>query len=172
VLQADSNLKGNKCIVYPLGVNLVGVSRWKGSGNYSTRMEWINKFNTSSDCALLVRHTNMIQLPNVGYCSLYLCLRRLGLKFYGLHCMLTQLWGQGSYLEGLRKYAHFIALSHPYSTEDVTWVYMDNIIKQHGVPKSIMSGRDDIFYHLILASFILYVGCGYAPILNLSPSAR
>jgi len=43
------------------------------------------------------------------------------------------------------KYAHFVALSHPYTAEVVTQAYLDNIYKLHGLPRSIVSDRDTIF---------------------------
>ena len=45
----------------------------------------------------------------------------------------------------LSKYAHFVALSHPYSAEDVAQAYLDNIFTLHGIPNSIVSHRDAIF---------------------------
>jgi hypothetical protein len=43
------------------------------------------------------------------------------------------------------KYAHFFALKHPFSAHSVAKVMLDNIVKLHGVPKSIVSDRDRIF---------------------------
>jgi len=48
-------------------------------------------------------------------------------------------------VDRLSKYAHFIALSHPHSTEDVAQAYLDNIFKLHGLPNSIVSDIDAIF---------------------------
>jgi hypothetical protein len=45
----------------------------------------------------------------------------------------------------LSKYAHFLALSHPYTAQDVVNVYMDNIYKLHGLLKVIVTDRDPIF---------------------------
>jgi hypothetical protein len=43
------------------------------------------------------------------------------------------------------KYAHFIPLRHPYSAPKVARVFVDNIVKLHGMPHSITSDRDAIF---------------------------
>jgi len=43
------------------------------------------------------------------------------------------------------KYAHFIALGHPYSASSVARAFFDNIVKLHGLPSSIVSDRDPVF---------------------------
>jgi len=43
------------------------------------------------------------------------------------------------------KYAHCMALSHPYSAPKVAKVFMENIYKLHGLPASITSDRDPMF---------------------------
>lgn len=43
------------------------------------------------------------------------------------------------------KYAHFFALTHPYSASQVAQLFLDNICKLHGLPSSIVSDRDPIF---------------------------
>jgi hypothetical protein len=39
----------------------------------------------------------------------------------------------------LSKYAHFCALQHPFKASIVAQVFMDNIFKLHGMPKSIVT---------------------------------
>jgi hypothetical protein len=42
------------------------------------------------------------------------------------------------------KYAHFLALKHPYTTLWVAKVFLDNVYKLHLFPNSIVSNRDMI----------------------------
>ncbi|KAD2393790.1 hypothetical protein E3N88_40767 [Mikania micrantha] len=48
-------------------------------------------------------------------------------------------------VDHLTKFAHFMALKHPYTAKQVAQVLMDNIFKMHGCPSSIVSDRDPIF---------------------------
>lgn len=48
-------------------------------------------------------------------------------------------------VDRLTKYAHFLALSHPYTVEQVVEVFMNNIHKLHGMPTAIITDRDRIF---------------------------
>ena len=52
-------------------------------------------------------------------------------------------------VDRLSKYAHFIALSHPYSAEDVAQAYLDNIFKLHGLPSSMIS--DNSFWQALFS---------------------
>jgi hypothetical protein len=48
-------------------------------------------------------------------------------------------------VDRLTKYAHFLPLSHPYNVQKIADLIMDNIVKLHGPPASIVSDRDTIF---------------------------
>ena len=48
-------------------------------------------------------------------------------------------------VDRLSKYAHFIALSHPFTTLTIAQAFMDGIYRLHGIPNSIVSNRYKIF---------------------------
>jgi transposase InsO family protein len=48
-------------------------------------------------------------------------------------------------VDRLSKYAHFVALTHPYTASTVARLFMDNIFKLHGIPKTIVSDYDPVF---------------------------
>lgn len=48
-------------------------------------------------------------------------------------------------VDRMSKYAHFIALSHPYSALSIAQLFLDQFYRLHGLPKSIVSDRDPIF---------------------------
>jgi len=48
-------------------------------------------------------------------------------------------------VDRLSKYAHFIALGHPYSATSVARAFFDQVVRLHGIPCSIISDRDPVF---------------------------
>jgi hypothetical protein len=48
-------------------------------------------------------------------------------------------------VDRLTKFAHFVAVKHPYTASTIAQLFMDNIVKLHGLPHSIVSDRDTIF---------------------------
>ncbi|KAI5343985.1 hypothetical protein L3X38_011862 [Prunus dulcis] len=48
-------------------------------------------------------------------------------------------------VDRLSKYAHFIALSHPYSAAIIAQLFVDHVFKLHGMPSSIVCDKDPVF---------------------------
>ncbi|XP_017425527.2 transposon Ty3-G Gag-Pol polyprotein [Vigna angularis] len=48
-------------------------------------------------------------------------------------------------VDRLSKYAHFIPLKHPYSARTVAEIFLREVVRLHGIPKSIVTDRDPLF---------------------------
>ncbi|KAM0826813.1 hypothetical protein ACQ4PT_068628 [Festuca glaucescens] len=48
-------------------------------------------------------------------------------------------------VDRLTNYAHFLPLHHPYTATSVSKLFVDQIVRLHGVPLTIISDRDKIF---------------------------
>lgn len=59
-------------------------------------------------------------------------------------------------VDKLSKVAHFVALKHPYTAVTIAQAFMDNIVKLHGLPKSIVSNRDCVFTSKLQEIFRLH----------------
>ena len=52
-------------------------------------------------------------------------------------------------VDQLTKFTHFIGLAHPYTAKEVAWVFLDQVIAVHGIPKTIIFDHDKIFTSLL-----------------------
>ena len=60
-------------------------------------------------------------------------------------------------MDRLTKYAHFLPVKHPYTAATIAQLFMDHVVKLHGLPASIVSDRDTIFVsHFWRKLFKLY----------------
>jgi hypothetical protein len=50
-------------------------------------------------------------------------------------------------IDYLSKYAHLCYLKHPFTSSKVDHMFMDNILKIHGMPHYIVCDRDPTFTH-------------------------
>jgi len=61
-------------------------------------------------------------------------------------------------LNRLTKYAHFIALGHPFSAVKVAELFMNTVVRLHAWPEEIISNRDTIFLNNILKGLMQLYG--------------
>jgi hypothetical protein len=60
-------------------------------------------------------------------------------------------------VDRLTKFAHFLPLKHPYTATTIAQVFMDSVVKLHGLLNSIVTNRDTIFIsHFWKELFKLY----------------
>jgi hypothetical protein len=61
-------------------------------------------------------------------------------------------------VDRLTKSAHFLALRHPYTALQVAHLFLDNVVRLHGVPRSIVSDRDAVFTSVMWREIMKSVG--------------
>ena len=48
-------------------------------------------------------------------------------------------------VDKLTKFVYFVPLSHPYTVARVASLYLQYVLKLHGIPTSIVSDKDPVF---------------------------
>jgi hypothetical protein len=48
-------------------------------------------------------------------------------------------------IDRFTKYDHFFLVKHPYIAASIAQIFLDNMVKMHGVPQSIICDRDRVF---------------------------
>lgn len=56
------------------------------------------------------------------------------------------------------KYAHFIPIKHPFTARTIAKEVFDNVVKLHGLPKTIVSDRDKVFTNTFWKKLFSMVG--------------
>jgi len=56
------------------------------------------------------------------------------------------------------KVIHFIGLSHLFIAQEVARAFMDNVVKMHNIPQSIVSDRDKIFTNMFWRELMKFLG--------------
>jgi hypothetical protein len=58
-------------------------------------------------------------------------------------------------VDRLRKYAHFLALSHLFSAKSEAEIFVRNVARLHGMPRTIVSDRDRVFMNDFWTEFFI-----------------
>lgn len=61
-------------------------------------------------------------------------------------------------IDRFSKYAHFVALSHPYTAISVAKIFLDHVVKLHGLPQSIVTDRDPVFTSIFWTELFKLLG--------------
>lgn len=75
-------------------------------------------------------------------------------------------------VDRLSKYAHFIPLKHPFSAQTMARAFIDQVVRLHGFPTSIISDRNKIFFEQFLEDSISVVGDLFEDEFKLPPLDR
>ena len=67
------------------------------------------------------------------------------------------------------KYSHLLPLKHPFTAKGVAQVFLENVVKLHGVPRSIVSNKDKVFTSAFWKSIPTY-GSEVVDVHCISPS--
>jgi hypothetical protein len=48
-------------------------------------------------------------------------------------------------IDRFTKYNHFFPIKHSFTAASIAQIFLDNIVKLHGIPKTIVSDKDKVF---------------------------
>ncbi|KAJ9557298.1 LOW QUALITY PROTEIN: hypothetical protein OSB04_011912 [Centaurea solstitialis] len=111
----------------------------------------VNKPNEHERRLVRVRSFNLTEQTNE-----HERIFQLGLTFISRYRMDFSRRQVGIMKEGSRKYAYFIALSHPFIIVQVAQAYLDNLLELHGWPRSILSDSDLVFLNQFWKRLIFF----------------
>lgn len=77
-------------------------------------------------------------------------------------------------VDRLSKYAHFMAMAHPFTALNIAQKFMYIVYKLHGMPQSIVSDEDKVFSSSFCQGFFRLMGTSDLSkiVYSLSPSVR
>lgn len=61
-------------------------------------------------------------------------------------------------VDRLSSYGHFLALKHPFSAQEVAKLFVKEVYRLHGLPRSIVSDRDSVFTNYLWQNLFIIVG--------------
>ena len=61
-------------------------------------------------------------------------------------------------VDRLSKFAHFMALSHPFTAKTVAKVFLNSVFKLHGLPNRIVSDRGSVFMGAFWKDLFAFIG--------------
>ncbi|PNY03372.1 hypothetical protein L195_g026699 [Trifolium pratense] len=61
-------------------------------------------------------------------------------------------------VDRLSKYSHFVPLKHPFTARSIASIFVKEIVRLHGVPKSILSDRDPLFVSIFWKELFKLLG--------------
>jgi hypothetical protein len=61
-------------------------------------------------------------------------------------------------VDRFNKYTHFISLNHLYLTLTIAKLFMDNLYKLYGLPLSIISDRNPVFFSKFIRKCLIFKG--------------
>ena len=61
-------------------------------------------------------------------------------------------------VDRLTKFARFLSLTHPFTTQEVARVFLDQVVRLHGVPSTRVSDKDKVFTNLLWQNLLKALG--------------